>query len=130
MSNHETLRLQVFSVLVRPTTAFQPRRLMMAPAAVGCKRLLDGSYAHIGAREGKHAPTIKGSGTPDSVNSPRVYSSTAADQKGRPARLAAETRTTHCPDNRIERKVLVYEPTVGADFDREGVTQVVHVEPE
>ena len=65
MSNHETLRLQVFSVLVRPTTAFQPRRLMMAPAAVGCKRLLDGSYAHIGAREGKHAPTIKGSGTPD-----------------------------------------------------------------
>jgi len=28
--------------LVRLTSAFQPRRLMIAPAAVGCKRLLDG----------------------------------------------------------------------------------------
>jgi hypothetical protein len=28
---------------VRLTSAFQPRRLMIAPAAVGCKRLLDGA---------------------------------------------------------------------------------------
>jgi len=32
----------VWGGLVGLTPAFQPRRPMMAPAAVGCKRLLDG----------------------------------------------------------------------------------------
>src|SRR5215470_13907031 len=30
----------------------------------------------------------------------------------------------------IERELLVSEPTIGANFDREDVAQVVHVEPE
>ena len=52
---HDSPRLAP-TVAVRTTIAFQPRRLMMAPAAVGCKRWLGGSKWSLRWRETNPSP--------------------------------------------------------------------------